>query len=87
MGALLENDKLPIFLLNGVTFIQFKVTIINNPHCGDLETDNVVSRILFNHLVVGNGNASIGVEFMGTQHGTHTAFLLFKDFFMHHSTF
>jgi hypothetical protein len=24
---------------------------------------------------------------MGTQHGTHTAFLLFKDFFMCHSTF
>jgi hypothetical protein len=87
MGTLLENERLPTFLLNGVTFVQFKVTIINNPHWRGLETGNVVSRNLFNHLVVGNGNASIGVEFMGTQHGTHTAFLLFKDFFMCHSTF
>jgi hypothetical protein len=85
--TLMESERLPIRYCDSITFIQFKVSIVNNPHRTRFETGSVISRKLFTNLVIGNGNASIGVEFSGTQDGIHTAFLLFSDFFIHHSVF
>jgi hypothetical protein len=84
-----ETERLPTMQqANKYNFVQLKVSIISNLHRSNLEIGPVVSRSLFTHLVVGNGNAFIGIQFIGTKDGSHhTAFLLLKDFFIHHENF
>ena len=80
--AIIETEQLPIFIaMNYNLFNSRSHTIISNPHLHHLTHSKSVDRSTFFHLIHGNGNANIGVNFVGTKPSTsHTPFPLLRHF-------